>query len=50
MRLSASEELRSLSDDQFGYYFDAPKREREDARKKWIDWVRTHGPKQQDRR
>jgi hypothetical protein len=50
VRLSASEELRSLSDDEFGYNFDAPKREREDARKKWIDWVRTHGPKQQDKR
>ncbi|MDB4970489.1 MAG: ral secretory system protein domain protein [Myxococcales bacterium] len=50
VRLSACEELRSLSDDEFGYSFDAPKREREDARKKWVDWVRNHGPRQQDKR
>src|SRR5207253_4451822 len=52
VRLSASEELRGLSNDEyFGYAFDGPKREREDARKKWIDWLRTHGPQpQQDKR
>ncbi len=51
VRLSASEELRRLSDEQyFGYSFDGPKREREDARKKWIDWLRAHPPKQQDKR
>ena len=28
----------------------APKREREESRKKWVDWVRSHPPKQQDKR
>jgi len=50
VRLSASEELRSVSKQEFGYAFDGPKREREESRKKWVDWVRTHPPKQQDRR
>ena len=50
VRLSASEELRGLSQQEFGYSFDGPKREREESRKKWVDWVRSHPPKQQDRR
>ena len=46
VRLSASEELRRLSSEaaQFGYAFDSPKREREDARRRWVDWWRAHGP------
>lgn len=43
VRLSASEELRALSSEHFGYHFDLPKREREEARRKWVDWWRTHG-------
>jgi hypothetical protein len=43
VRLSASEELRGISHEYFGYAFDLPKREREDARKKWVDWVRGRG-------
>lgn len=50
VRLSASEELRGMSNEYFGYAFDLPKREREDARKKWVDWWRTHGSKLQDKR
>ncbi|MGZ3443187.1 MAG: HEAT repeat domain-containing protein, partial [Polyangia bacterium] len=50
VRLSAAEELRELTPKEFGYTFDAPKREREESRKKWVDWVRSHPPKQQDRR
>ena len=50
VRLSASEELRAVSQQEFGYAFDGPKREREESRKKWVDWVRSHPPKQQDRR
>lgn len=49
VRMSASEELRALSREHFGYQFDLPKREREEARRKWIDWWRTHGHKQQGR-
>jgi hypothetical protein len=41
VRESASEELRALSPETFGYHFDLPKREREEARKKWIDWWRS---------
>jgi hypothetical protein len=44
VRESASEELRSLSTETFGYHFDLPKREREEARRKWIDWWRAKGP------
>lgn len=50
VRLSASEELRTVSNQYFGYAFDGPKREREDARKKWIDWVRSHADRFQDKR
>ncbi len=50
VRLSAAEELRAVSQQEFGYAFDGPKREREESRKKWVDWVRSHPPKQQDRR
>jgi hypothetical protein len=50
VRLSASEELRSMTQEYFGYAFDLPKREREDARKKWVDWWRAHGSKLQDKR
>jgi len=50
VRLSAAEELRALSQKDVGYTFDGPKREREESRKKWIDWVRSHPPKQQDKR
>ena len=45
VRESASEELRSLSTESFGYHFDLPKREREEARRRWIDWWRTRGNK-----
>jgi HEAT repeat protein len=50
VRLSAAEELRTVSQKDVGYTFDGPKREREESRKKWIDWVRSHPPKQQDKR
>jgi hypothetical protein len=46
VRLSASEELRVVAPESFGYYADQPKREREEARKRWIDWWRTHGQNQ----
>jgi HEAT repeat protein len=45
VRLSASEELRALSNDYFGYHFDLPKREREEARRRWIEWWRAQGAK-----
>jgi HEAT repeat protein len=45
VRMSAADELRALSHDAFGYHFDLPKREREEARRRWVDWFRSHGPK-----
>jgi hypothetical protein len=45
VRMSASEELRAMTVESFGYHFDLPKREREEARRRWIDWWRTHGAK-----
>src|SRR5262249_2295164 len=50
VRMAASEELRLLTGQNFGYHFDLPKREREEARKKWVDWWRAHGSKQEDKR
>jgi hypothetical protein len=50
VRLSASEELRGMTQEYFGYAFDLPKREREDARRKWIEWYRENGNKLQDKR
>jgi hypothetical protein len=50
VRLSASEELKHLSNEYFGYQFDLPKREREDARRRWIAWWRTHGQNQSEKR
>jgi hypothetical protein len=49
VRESASEELRTMTPENFGYHFDLPKREREEARKKWVDWWRAHGAKLQDK-
>ena len=40
VRASAAEELKRLYTEHFGYHWDAPKREREDARKRWLDWYR----------
>jgi HEAT repeat protein len=42
VRRSAAQELKALSQNSFGYAFDSPKREREEARRKWIEWFRTH--------
>src|SRR5262249_4991028 len=46
VRLSASEELKRLTHEYFGYHFDLPKREREEARKKWLTWWEQVGRKQ----
>jgi hypothetical protein len=41
VRASAAEELKRIHTEHFGYHWDAPKREREDARKRWLDWYRS---------
>jgi hypothetical protein len=38
IRFSASEELRLLTGEYFGYHFDLPKREREEAAARWRQW------------
>lgn len=43
IRLSASEELRRLTGEHFGYVFDMPRREREEAQERWQTWWRQTG-------
>lgn len=43
IRSSAQEELVLLSGDIAGYRFDHPKRERELARKRWVEWWQRRG-------
>jgi hypothetical protein len=38
IRFAAAEELRVLTGEYFGYHFDLPKREREEARERWQAW------------
>jgi hypothetical protein len=45
VRLSASEELKRLTGEYFGYHHDAPKREREEARQRWLKWWEETGRK-----
>ncbi len=40
VRASAAEELRRRFSENFGYHWDAPKRDREDSRKRWLEWYR----------
>lgn len=38
VRLSASEELKRVTGEYFGYHYDLPRRDREEARLKWLRW------------
>jgi Type II secretion system (T2SS), protein E, N-terminal domain len=38
VRQSASDELKRITGEYFGYHYDLPKREREEARLKWLKW------------
>jgi hypothetical protein len=38
IRASAEDELRALTGEYFGYHFDLPRREREEARARWQSW------------
>jgi HEAT repeat protein len=40
IRRSSAEELRRMFTESFSYHWDAPKRDREEARKRWHDWYR----------
>jgi hypothetical protein len=41
IRMSAAAELRMMTGQYFGYHFDLPKREREEARERWLAWWRS---------
>ena len=43
IRLSSSEELRRVTGEYFGYHYDLPRREREQARQRWIAWWQETG-------
>jgi hypothetical protein len=45
LRLLASTELYEISGEYFGYHYDLPERDREEARQRWIAWWRntSHG-------
>ena len=38
IRLSASEELKRLTGEHFGYQHDGSRREREESRQRWLKW------------
>jgi hypothetical protein len=38
LRLGASEELKRITKEYFGYYYNLPKRDRERARKRYLEW------------
>jgi hypothetical protein len=43
IRLTASQELQAITGEYFGYHYDLPERDREEARRRWWDWWRTTG-------
>jgi hypothetical protein len=43
LRLAAAEELQALTGVYFGYHFDLPERDREEARRRWSQWWHTAG-------
>jgi hypothetical protein len=43
LRLAASEELEAMTGAYFGYHFDLPERDREEARRRWSHWWQTSG-------
>jgi hypothetical protein len=44
IRASSEEELRKVTGEYFGYHFDLPRREREQARARWQGWWYKSGP------
>ncbi len=45
IRSAASQELQSLTGVYFGYHYDLPERDREEARRRWTEWWHTTGGK-----
>jgi hypothetical protein len=50
IRFSSSEELRAITGEYFGYHYDLPKREREEARARWQAWWYQNGGRDPNRR
>ena len=43
IRLAASQELQEITGEYFGYHYDLPERDREEARRRWLEWWHTTG-------
>jgi hypothetical protein len=43
LRLAASQDLHDLTGEYFGYHYDLPERDREEARRRWQQWWATVG-------
>jgi hypothetical protein len=43
IRLAASQELQEITGEYFGYHYDLPERDREEARRRWLEWWQTTG-------
>jgi hypothetical protein len=43
IRLAASQELQDITGEYFGYHYDLPERDREEARRRWLDWWQSTG-------
>jgi len=43
IRLAASQELQELTGEYFGYHYDLPERDREEARRRWLEWWQNTG-------
>jgi hypothetical protein len=43
VRLAASQELQGITGEYFGYHYDLPERDREEARRRWLDWWQSTG-------
>jgi hypothetical protein len=41
IRLTASQELQETTGEYFGYHYDLPERDREEARRRWLAWWQT---------
>ena len=43
IRLAASQELQDVTGEYFGYHYDLPERDREEARRRWLEWWQNTG-------
>jgi hypothetical protein len=43
LRLAASQELQEITGEYFGYHYDLPERDREEARRRWLQWWQSTG-------